>query len=150
MLRSSPKATGECWHSSQSGIPSTKGAFFPLLSNAWEKLSKEVTHHSTCSAGTGLCALLLGLSVPLEMSCSPKLHLQLLVVDIFAGTNPYLSLHPEHSVSGSYRVRGCMRYGRVSSLCPAPWTERMSGAKCFLKPWVWDGPLSSLRVKLSS
>lgn len=108
-----------------------------------------MTHHSTCSAGTWLCALLLGLSVPLDMSHSPKPYLQLLVVVIFAATNPYSSLHHEHSDPGSDMVRGCMRYGCVSLLCPAPWTEHMSTARCFLKPLVWQGPLASLRIKSS-
>lgn len=74
----------------------------------------------------------------------------LLVVDNFADANPYLPFHPEHSVPVSYRVRGCMRYGCVSRLCSAPWTEPISEAGCFLKPLVWEGPTNSLNIKLSS
>lgn len=102
-------------------------------------MGREMTHHSTCSMGTRLCALLLSLSFPLEMSCSPKAHLQFLVADIFAGVNRYLPLHTEHSAPGSYRVWGCVRCGCVSLLCPAPWAEQMSGASCFLKCLVWEG-----------
>lgn len=122
-----------------------KGLIFLLLSHAWEKLAEEMIHHSTCSAGTGLCALLLGLCVSMQRSCSPIPHLQfLLVVDNFADSNPYLPFHPEHSVPVSYRIQGGMRYGCVSWLCPAPWTECMSEAGCFLKPLVWDGPTSQI------
>lgn len=75
MLRNPLEAKAKLAHLPD-GYPTNKRGFFSFLSNAWEKLAEEVIHHSTCPAGTGLCALLLGPCVSLERSCSPIPHLQ--------------------------------------------------------------------------
>lgn len=68
MLRNTPKARAKLAQLPVGYPINKRGLFFVLLSNAWEKLSEEMTHYSTHSAGTGLCTLLLGLNVPLQMS----------------------------------------------------------------------------------